>query len=58
MNKWLTVKEVVELTGRSERTVRLWIHKELVQVERNGVGRVRVERESVKELLGFKGEAK
>ena len=35
---WATVKEAVELTGRSERTIRRWIKDGKIPVDRTGPG--------------------
>ncbi len=35
---WATVKQAVELTGRSERTIRRWIKDGKVAVDRTGPG--------------------
>ena len=35
---WATVKQAVELTGRSERTIRRWIKNGKIPVDRTGPG--------------------
>ncbi len=52
--QYLTVKDVMKLSGKAERTVRLWLKQGKLKYEKNIFGRIRIERNSVLELLEFK----
>lgn len=55
MEKQYTVKDVVELTGYSERTIRQWISDGIIKIKRTRTNRVRIEEKEIKKLFK-KGE--
>lgn len=55
VKKQYTVKDVVELTGYSERTIRQWISDGIIKITRTRTNRVRIEETEIKKLFK-KGE--
>ncbi len=51
--QYITVKDVMKLSGKSERTVRLWLKLGKLKYEKNTLGRIRIERKSVLDLLNY-----
>lgn len=51
MEKQYTVKQVVDLTGYSERTIRLWIAEGKIKSNRTMTNRVRVSETELKKML-------